>query len=223
MEQRKKLLQRIATAIANKVNSATLRVAIDGVDGAGKSTFADELWVMLCGEGVRIIRASLDGFHNPKIIRYRKGRYSPEGFYHDSYDYEALKRLLLDPLAPAGSGVYTTAVFNHVMDRPVVVSPREANRGDVLLFDGIFLQRPELRGYWDLSLYLDIRSDTSVSRLQQRDSGPCSPDHPLNRRYTDGQAFYRQRCHPMEKAHIIVDNNEVDRPFIVKWDDRSLD
>jgi hypothetical protein len=25
------------------------------------------------------------------------------------------------------------------------------------------------------------------------------------------------------KAHIIVDNNEVDRPFIVKWDDRSLD
>lgn len=129
MEQRKRLLQRIATAIANKVNSATLRVAIDGVDGAGKSTFADELWVMLCGEGVRIIRASLDGFHNPKIIRYRKGRYSPEGFYHDSYDYEALKRLLLDPLAPAGSGVYTTAVFNHVMDRPVVVSPREANRG----------------------------------------------------------------------------------------------
>ncbi|MGB1763873.1 nucleoside/nucleotide kinase family protein [Alloalcanivorax xenomutans] len=223
MEQRKRLLQRIATAIANKVNSTTLRVAIDGVDGAGKSTFADELWVMLCGEGIRIIRASLDGFHNPKIIRYRKGRYSPEGFYHDSYDYEALKRLLLDPLAPAGSGVYTTAVFNHVMDRPVVVSPREANRGDVLLFDGIFLQRPELRGYWDLSLYLDIRSDTSVSRLQQRDSGPCSPAHPLNRRYTDGQAFYRQRCHPMEKAHIIVDNNEVDRPFIVKWDDRSLD
>lgn len=101
MEQRKALLQRIATAIANRVNSATLCVAVDGVDGAGKSTFADELWGVLHGDGIKVIRASVDGFHNPKVIRYRKGRYSPEGFYYDSYDYEALKRLLLDPLAPA--------------------------------------------------------------------------------------------------------------------------
>lgn len=90
MKQRKALLQRIAAVITNKMNGATLRVAVDGADGAGKSTFADELWRMLRADGIRVIRASVDGFHNPEVVRYRRGRYSPEGFYYDSYDYEAL-------------------------------------------------------------------------------------------------------------------------------------
>ncbi|KAF0805900.1 phosphoribulokinase [Alcanivorax xiamenensis] len=90
MKQRKALLQRIAAVITNKMNGATLRVAVDGADGAGKSTFADELWRMLRADEIRVIRASVDGFHNPEVVRYRRGRYSPEGFYYDSYDYEAL-------------------------------------------------------------------------------------------------------------------------------------
>jgi uridine kinase len=53
--------------------------------------------------GVPVIRASVDGFHHPREIRYRLGRDSPEGFYRDSYDLDALQRELLDPLSPGGS------------------------------------------------------------------------------------------------------------------------
>src|SRR3712207_7142344 len=77
-------------------------VAVDGVDGAGKTVFADELAGALRGRGVDVVRASIDGFHNPPSIRYARGRHSPEGFYLDSYDYDSVRRLLLDPLGPNG-------------------------------------------------------------------------------------------------------------------------
>jgi uridine kinase len=42
-------------------------VAIDGVDSAGKTTFADEF-------AFTLVRASVDGFNNSRAIRYRRGR-----------------------------------------------------------------------------------------------------------------------------------------------------
>ena len=51
-----------------------------------------------------MIHASVDGFHNPREIRYRLGRASPEGFFRNSYDHEKLISLLLAPFSPSGSG-----------------------------------------------------------------------------------------------------------------------
>jgi uridine kinase len=72
------------------------------VDGAGKSMFGDELAQTLASAGRSIIRASIDGFHNPRTLRYRLGRQSPQGYFTDSYDYDWLKAILLDPLSPGG-------------------------------------------------------------------------------------------------------------------------
>ena len=60
------------------------RVGIDGVDGAGKTTFGDELARVLAAAGRPTIRASVDGFHNPKSIRYRLGRSCPRGYFISS-------------------------------------------------------------------------------------------------------------------------------------------
>lgn len=72
------------------------------MDGAGKTVFADELAAVLESRRLAVIRASVDGFHNPSSIRYGRGRSSPDGFYRDSYDYDALRTFLLDPLAVHG-------------------------------------------------------------------------------------------------------------------------
>ena len=71
-------------------------VAVDGVDGAGKTTFGDELSAAITGR--HVIRASVDSFHRPRAQRHARGRESPEGFYRDSYDYAALERVLLEPI-----------------------------------------------------------------------------------------------------------------------------
>lgn len=193
-----------------------LRLAIDGVDGAGKSIFGDELAVLLAHGGRRIIRASVDSFHNPKAIRYRRGRSSPEGFFRDSYNYAQLQTLLLDPLSPDGSGCYRTAAFDHRSDAPLSVPEAQTAPGDILVFDGIFLHRPELRAYWDWSIFLEVAPAVSMQRCAQRDGTPVDPFSPANRRYVEGQRLYLQECEPQRHATVIVNNDQLERPVLLR-------
>jgi uridine kinase len=191
-------------------------VGVDSVDGAGKTTFADELARELEARGRGTIRASVDGFHNPKVLRHRLGRDSPEGFFLHSYDFPALREALLDPLGPGGSGRYRTAVFDHLSDSPVSVPEELARPGEVLLFDGIFLHRPELRGAWDLSIFLEVAFEVSIARCARRDPdfGPPDPKAAENRRYVEGQKLYLQRCEPRRRASVVIDNNDLAVPRI---------
>ncbi|MCK7543597.1 hypothetical protein MLC59_05385 [Marinobacter bryozoorum] len=207
----------IAQTVLGIQSPFVTRVAIDGVDGAGKTVFADELARRLEAFGAKVIRASVDGFHHPRSVRYRRGRYCPKGFHHDSYDYQALEQALLEPLSPGGSGQFIPAVFDHRTDTPVRMSPRQASAGDILVFDGIFAHRRELRGYWDLSVFLEVPFETSVRRLGWRDGTSPDPDAPLNRRYIEGQLLYLSECSPADRATVVVDNSELGSPRILRY------
>jgi uridine kinase len=209
------VLRAVAAAVAATPAATVTRVAIDGVDGAGKTCFADELGDVLKTSGRTVIRASVDGFHNPKAIRYGRGRSSPEGFFYDSYDYAQLKAVLLDPLGPGGSLHYRVAVFDHATDRPVDAPTCVAAPGDILLLDGIFLHRPELRACWDYSVFLEVTFAVSVPRGAQRDGS--SPDHraATNRRYVEGQELYLRTSEPARLASVIVNNDDLLAPFVV--------
>jgi uridine kinase len=193
-----------------------VRVAIDGVDGSGKTYLADELAQLLKASGRTTIRASVDGFHNPKAVRYRRGRDSPEGFFVDSYDYAGLKAVLLDPLSPGGSGRYRVAIFDHRSDSPIQAPERTAVFGEILLFDGIFLHRPELRGYWDYSIFLQVAFSVSIPRCTQRGDGSADPAAPENQRYIRGQELYLRSCRPTSFATFVVNNDDLDSPYIVE-------
>lgn len=73
-------------------------VAVDGIDGSGKSTFADELAVELAKKQLRALRSTIDSFHNCREVRWQRGRDSPLGFYLDSHNINAVQELLLEPL-----------------------------------------------------------------------------------------------------------------------------
>jgi uridine kinase len=84
-------------------------VAVDGVDGAGKTVFANSLARRLEVLGRPVIRAGIDGFHNPRSVRYRRGKDSPEGFFLDSFNYDSLKKDLLAPFRSGAATVQTVA------------------------------------------------------------------------------------------------------------------
>jgi uridine kinase len=215
--ERHRLLSRIALDISGLPSDRVTQVGIDGVDAAGKTTFANEVAKELELLGRTVIRASVDGFHNPKLIRYQRGRTSPEGFFRDSYDYAALKRLVLDPLSPNGSGRYRLAVFDFLMDKAISADEAQAYPGAVLVFDGIFLHRPELRAYWDCSIFLDVRFEVSIPRGARRGIGFGSPDPESaeNVRYVEGQKRYLLECEPKRYATLVVDNNNLAAPCII--------
>ena len=212
-------LEQLAASIAGLRLDHPTRVAFDGVDGSGKTTMADELVEPLRRADREVIRASVDGFHNPRAVRYARGPDSPEGYFLDSFDYAALKRELLEPIGPRGGGEFRTAVFDYRRDRIVDSPPRTAKRDAVLLFDGVFLSRPELQGAWDLTIWLDVPFEVTVERAVARDSrngGDAEATRAkYERRYVPGQRLYLAQCRPRERADIVVDNSDLDRPRIM--------
>jgi len=213
------LPSRLAAAIVTLHPERIVRVAIDGVDGAGKTTLADALAPLVSGRGRPTIRASVDDFHHPRSVRYARGRYSPDGYFLDSYDYAAFRRLLLDPLSQNGSGRYTARSFDLDNDRPFDADTQQAAPSAALIVDGIFLHRPELRSYWDLSIFLKVDFEISLPRGAQR--GPTfdttDPASPPNRRYVGGQRRYLAECEPEQRADIVIDYNDLHAPKILKW------
>lgn len=179
-------------------------VAIDGVDGAGKSTFRDQLAPMIERRGASVVRASVDGFHNPRAIRYARGKADPGGFFQDSYDYGALRQYLLEPFKSGATNVQT-ARFDHRADSEAITSQQVAPSA-ILLIDGIFLHRDELYALGDFSVFLNVPFEVSYRRMSQRDG--CSTD-PLaleNRRYYEGQQLYLGSCQPQLRATVSIDN-----------------
>lgn len=215
MSQRTDLLIDIARMAIELAPDRIARLAIDGVDGAGKTTFANELAEVIVDLGRPVIRASVDGFHNAREIRYTRGKQSPIGFFEDSYNYAMLKECLLDPLSPGGSGRYFSAAFDHVSDATVPLAAREASPTSILLFDGIFLHRSQLRDYWDASIFLRADFPVSVARNAMRDGTSPDPSAPSNHRYVEGQRIYIDRCSPEAHATMVIDNNDLAAPAIV--------
>ena len=209
------LIEMLSERIVGLALPHPVRVAIDGVDGVGKTMLADELANAASAKDRPVIRASIDGFHNPRIVRYRLGRNSPEGYFQDSFNDEALTTLLLAPLGPGGTRLYRRAVFNYRTDSEMSTPFETADQNAILLFDGIFLHRPELLSYWDLSIFLDAPFDVTIPRAAGRDGSSPEVDAPENRRYVEGQQLYLRTCEPQRAATIVINNEDLASPVVV--------
>lgn len=204
----------LADAIPAPARDANVLVGIDGVDGAGKTRLADEL-ARTMAPTQAVVRVSIDGYHHVRDRRYRRGRASPEGFWLDSYDYRVFRREVVDPFR-AARGAHLPAVHDVETDR-ILDAPRlPVPTGAVLLVDGIFLHRDELRDVWDESVFLDVPFDVSVPRMAGRDGLPDDPGAAENARYVEGQRLYLERCRPAERASILVDYRDLTRPVVVR-------
>ncbi len=215
--RRAALLQNLAACLSGRSPGCRVFAAVDGVDGSGKTTFADALAAELAGavNPRPVIRVSLDDFHHRQGIRYRRGRRSAAGFRHDSYNVEQFRAYVLDPLKPGGGGSYRPAGHSLVTD--AVLSPPElpAPANAVVLVDGLFLHRRELAADWDFSLFLDVPFPVTAARMAQRDGTPTDPNDPAMHRYVGGQLLYFADTDPAGRATVVVDNTDPDRPRVI--------
>ena len=218
MSAREELIERLVGAIDAVVVDHPVRVAIDGPDAAGKTTLANELAAVLRGEGRPVVRASIDGFHRSRADRYARGTNSPIGYFEDSFDNDSLRRVLLDPLGPSGSRSYRTRVFDFKTDQLIDDVEREADRNAVLLFDGVFLLRDELRDEWDYSIFVDAPFDETLRRAVVRDAELMGDAESVERRYREryipGQELYFAAVGPSELADVVVHNADPGRPSV---------
>jgi uridine kinase len=180
-------------------------IAVDGVDGAGKTTFADQLAERLRAEGRDVVRASIDGFHHPLAYRRAEGR-TPVAVWHRHFDYAALRRELIEPWRAGPPATYRPAVHDVAYEVALELPPRTPPEEGVLVVDGLFCQRPELEGCWDRVVFLDVPFEVSVARVAARDGSVDDVDDPDQRRYVEAQLLYFDLCDPRSRADLVVDN-----------------
>lgn len=196
---------------------ARAAIAVDGPDGVGKTRLVGELVALaplVAGRPVHTV--SVDGFHRPRAQRYARGR-TGETFYADSFDYDALRAHVLRPFREGRAIV--PAVWDVETDRPVHAEPVELAEDTLLLVEGIFLRRPELRGEWDATCLVTAPAEVTVPRgnarfPDRRQPGDDDPAHHANTRYVEGQRLYRLQARTWQPTWI-VDNTDLQRPELL--------
>jgi uridine kinase len=201
------VLDSLADEFLHNYGRGRTLLAVDGIDGAGKRPFADALAERLGRGGHAVFRASVDAFHKPRAERYIRGVDSAEGYYYDSFDYELFRRVLIEPFKLGGSTGFVTAAFDAARDAQIEMDWKTGPQDATLIVDGPFLNRPELRGIWNWSIWLDADDEAAQLRLFELDGAAGrSP------RYPGGQKLYEAEAHPRERASAIIDDTDPETP-----------
>ena len=217
-DDRAAVVARLADHLVDKRPGHVLRVAVDGVTAAGKTTFADELATALRQRRRDVVRLSMDGFLHPREHRYRQGRDSPVGYYRDAYDHERFAEAVLAPLGPGGAGQYVEAILDLADDTALQPEPRSAPPDTILVVDGTFLQSAALAGSWDETIFLDTDLAAAQQRGVRRDADAFGSAEAAARafesRYHAACRLYLDERDPMGRAGVVIDNTDVCRPVI---------
>nr|WP_221219642.1 uridine kinase [Prauserella isguenensis] len=154
------MVERIAASPTDR----RVAVAVDGAsDAADPAVLADALVDPLRVAGRETLRVSAWDFLRPASLRFERGRHDPDTRYDDWLDLGALRREVLGPAHPGGTGEVLPALWDADADRPYRM-PRSSLPGDaVVLVDGELLLGRGLD--FDLTVHLWLSPAALARRL----------------------------------------------------------
>jgi uridine kinase len=135
-----------------------LRVAVDGLTGAGKASFGHELAAGLRRLGRPTMRASIDDFKHPWHHAREHGydRVSGEGYYRDAYDFRSARDLLLEPAGRSGSATVALCAYDPLTGEDHRDKRISAAPDAILVVDSVFAFRPEYNDCWEYRIWLEV-------------------------------------------------------------------
>ena len=124
--------------------------------------------------------------------------------------------MLLAPIGPNGDRQYRAASFDLDADCFVEQEPQTAPENAILIVDGTFLQRPELRDQWDATVFVRTSIEISEVRGLGRDAERLGGEEKVRdlyeKRYRPAYALYERLCEPEQHSDAIIDNDDLLRP-----------
>jgi hypothetical protein len=179
---------------------AGLRIGVDGPVADDAHALADAVTAELEARAVPVARVCADDFLRARSLRLEGGPDDPETFLDGWYDLAALRREVLDPMAPdAGDRTWLPRLRDPVTDRPYRERSRAAPASAVVVLDGRFLARWEIADAVDVRVLLDV---SPAARARRVPTGEQARVLPAWERYLD---WYT----PASGAAIVV---RFDRP-----------
>ena len=177
---------------------ARVVVALDGVDGAGKTVLGRELAAVVAaaprgapGLGRRLPPPA-------RSQRYAHGR-TAETFYRDSYDHDAIRRAAGRPFRAGEPWVRAV----HDVEREVLVDPvpePAAGLARCSWSTGSSCTAPSCADLWDASVWLhvpfEVSSRAATPGSATVDADAADPASAVNARYVGGQRLYLAEVDP---------------------------
>ena len=186
----------VQSAIAKRTSSESRRpllICIDGFGGSGKSTLAAEI------RGVPGVSAVVEGddFYGPADTDW--AGFSPQEGYERFFDHERLAREVLRPLRRSEATRYQ----RYDWQRNALGEWVELRAEGVVVVEGVYMLRPQLREFWDLSIFVEtpwpLRLDRQISRGENTEDDI--------RLWTDAEKYYERTVEPATHADLVLPVN----------------
>ena len=187
--------------------SRTVLIGIDGLGGAGKSTISELLSGYFQNQNkTRVIILHIDDFIHPRAIRYNPDIPEWKCYYHLQWRYDYFIQHVLQPLRNGQDFNDSITFYDKENDcyfsRQVTIPV-----GSLVIVEGIFLQREELRDMFDYMIYLDISEETRLQRVLKRDGyiGSQQQIHDkYENRYFPAERIYIREYNPVAMADYVI-------------------
>jgi cytidylate kinase len=169
-------------------------VAVDGLDGSGKSQLAAALSAACAADGVSTTMLHVDDFRRDLDFGGLEAAAEAARYYERYYDLDALDARL--------------------------ASFQATGAADLTIVEGVFTLRVPTIAASAALVVLRVSADEARRRILARDRAKGRTDEEIQRRiarrYFPGQDRYRVECDPEARAAVIVDNEDWRRPHVVR-------
>lgn len=200
MDHYEQIRQNILNHYQNHQLSRPFIVAIDGLSGAGKTTFVNQLKSEL--DNILVIH--IDDHIVERKKRYETGNEQWYEYYQLQWDTVFLEEQLYKKIHQNERQLYIpfydkdcdscTYRTIHLSSYPIII------------IEGVFLLREEWENYYDYIVFLDCPKEIRYERVLQRDTYIGNVTERLKKyqeRYWAAEDYYVSKQSPLKIAHSI--------------------
>jgi len=157
----------IPTLLADRIMTlpGVVRVAIDGAAATGPHELAASLIDPLHALGRPVAHLRAETFWRDASLRLEFGHTDVHSFRHDWLDVDALRREVLEPLGPGGTGEFLTSLRDPATNRATRAPRRWADARQVVLVSGQLLLDRGLP--FDLAVHLRMSAAALARRTPE--------------------------------------------------------
>ena len=177
-----------------------LLIAVDGLGGAGKSTLTAQLSVALPGMSI----VEVDDFYRPMPAEER-ARLGPRQGYERYFDWMRLADEAIEPLRRRRRARFR----RYDWEMNSLGEWREVAPGGVVIVEGVYSTRPELRPLFGVTVYVDAPREQRVARTIAR--GYDNLDW-LEHWMAAEDWYVRHHC-PADRANLVIDGSGTGVPM----------
>jgi uridine kinase len=186
-------------------------VALSGIDGSGKGYLAARITAALDAHGGRVAVLNVDGWLNLPHVRFDPVQ-PADHFYRHALRFDEMFDTLVLPLRDHRC-IDLEMDFTEETATEYRRHRYELTEIDVILLEGIFLLKRELRDAYDCAFWIDCTWPTALERALARRQEGLSEDETVRAYreiYFPAQEIHLQRDDPRRAATAIIPND----PFL---------